>query len=141
SPPSASRRGEGRMRLFNEDRLQGLAAEHRERYVKAEPFSHTVLDDFLPPEVCDRLIAEFPKRDEIDWLRFDKHHSKKLATKGDDQFTDYTRAVLLAFNSAPCLRFLEALTGIAGLLPDPYFEGGGLHQIERGGFLKMHTDF
>jgi hypothetical protein len=28
-----------------------------------------------------------------------------------------------------------------GLIPDPYFGGGGLHQIEPGGFLKVHADF
>ena len=45
------------------------------------------------------------------------------------------------FSSAACLKFLEGLTGITGLIPDPYFEGGGLHQIEPGGYLKVHADF
>lgn len=44
-------------------------------------------------------------------------------------------------NSPPVLRFLEELTGIPALVPDPYYLGGGLHQIERGGFLKIHADF
>ena len=39
------------------------------------------------------------------------------------------------------LGFLEALTGIDGLIPDPYFGGGALHQIPAGGFLKVHADF
>jgi Rps23 Pro-64 3,4-dihydroxylase Tpa1-like proline 4-hydroxylase len=39
------------------------------------------------------------------------------------------------------LLWLEALTGIEGLIPAPYFGGGGLHQIEPGGFLKIHADF
>ena len=129
------------MRLFDEDRLQSLAARHREEYATASPFPHVVIDDFLTTDICDRLLAEFPRREDIDWLKFERHHSKKLATKGDRQFGDYTRQVLLEFNTALCLRFLEALTGIEGLLPDPHYEGGGLHQIERGGFLKVHTDF
>ncbi len=33
------------------------------------------------------------------------------------------------------------MTGIEGLIADPHFEGGGLHQIERGGHLKVHADF
>jgi len=33
------------------------------------------------------------------------------------------------------------LTGIDALVPDPHFEGGGLHQIEPGGHLKVHADF
>ena len=39
------------------------------------------------------------------------------------------------------LLFLERLTGIEGLIPDPYFVGGGLHQIESGGKLDIHVDF
>lgn len=39
------------------------------------------------------------------------------------------------------LDFLERLTGISGLIPDPYFTGGGVHQIERGGHLGVHADF
>jgi Rps23 Pro-64 3,4-dihydroxylase Tpa1-like proline 4-hydroxylase len=39
------------------------------------------------------------------------------------------------------LGFLETLTGIDGLVPDPYFGGGALHQIVPGGFLKVHADF
>ena len=39
------------------------------------------------------------------------------------------------------LQFLEKLTGIAELIPDAYFTGGGLHQIERGGKLEVHADF
>jgi len=33
------------------------------------------------------------------------------------------------------------VTGIENLIPDPTFEGGGLHQIPRGGKLAMHADF
>ena len=45
------------------------------------------------------------------------------------------------FNSGPFLQFLEHLTGIDGLIPDPYFSGGGLHETDRGGRLGVHTDF
>ena len=37
--------------------------------------------------------------------------------------------------------FLERLTGIDALIPDPHYFGGGLHQIRPGGFLKVHADF
>ena len=49
--------------------------------------------------------------------------------------------MLYQFNSAPFLRFLERLTGIDQLIPDPYFIGGGLHQIVPGGKLGIHADF
>src|SRR5580698_3047972 len=35
----------------------------------------------------------------------------------------------------------ETLTGISSVLPDPYYTGGGLHQIRPGGLLEVHADF
>jgi hypothetical protein len=129
------------MSLFHDERYRQRAEQYRDSYMAAEPFPHVVIDDFLPVEVCEQVLAEFPNRHAIDWLKFDKDHSKKLATKGAGQFGAATRDLLLQFTGPACLQFLETLTGITGLIPDPYFEGGGLHQIERGGYLKIHTDF
>lgn len=39
------------------------------------------------------------------------------------------------------MKFLEGLTGIEGLIPDPYFVGGGFHETENGGHLNIHADF
>jgi Rps23 Pro-64 3,4-dihydroxylase Tpa1-like proline 4-hydroxylase len=36
---------------------------------------------------------------------------------------------------------LERLTGEKDLITVPGFPGGGVHSIQRGGFLGMHTDF
>lgn len=33
------------------------------------------------------------------------------------------------------------MTGITGLIPDPYYDGGGLHLTRRGGHLGVHADF
>src|SRR5262249_8242045 len=96
---------------------------------------------FLPTEVAERVLAEFPPPRQAAWQRTGSFDQQKLAAQREDQFGDFIRDVLRACNAVGCLRFLEELTGIAGLLGDPYFEGGGLHQIERGGFLKVHADF
>jgi hypothetical protein len=52
-----------------------------------------------------------------------------------------TRNFLYQLNSSTFITFLEELTGIEGIIPDPHFAGGGLHQIETGGYLKVHVDF
>ncbi|MBV9123056.1 MAG: 2OG-Fe(II) oxygenase [Planctomycetes bacterium] len=132
----------GARQLFQEEeRYHELAREHRPAYEAALPFPHVVLDDFLPVEVCEGLLEEFPEPSRIDWMRVERHHSKKLATRGDGQFGKHTRFVMQQLNGAAFLEFLETLTGITGLIPDPYFEGGGLHQIQDGGYLKVHADF
>ncbi len=44
-------------------------------------------------------------------------------------------------NSAPFIAFLEQLTGITSLIPDPHFAGGGVHETLRDGLLMIHADF
>ena len=51
------------------------------------------------------------------------------------------QAVLRELNSKAVCQYLEALTGISDLVTDDELEGGGLHQITPGGFLKVHADF
>jgi Rps23 Pro-64 3,4-dihydroxylase Tpa1-like proline 4-hydroxylase len=128
------------MNFFDEDRSQSLAKALRGQYTVAAPFPHIVIDSFLPEAVCEAILREFPGPNEIPWRRFEKHYSKKLAAHGDTQLGEHIKDALRQLNSATCLQFLETLTGIGGLIPDVHFEGGGIHQIERGGFLKVHLD-
>ena len=86
-------------------------------------------------------FLEIPKPGEINWIEFDDARGKKLAPKVETQFGGATRALLFQLNSSAFIDFLETLTGICVLIPDPHFWGGGVHQIVRGGFLKAHTDF
>jgi hypothetical protein len=117
---------------------QGL----RDGYASASPFPHVVLDDLFPDEVLERVVFDFPQPDDPAWGRFDNPNEKKLGNYR--RLLDTSAAIqgfLTALNSAEMLEFLETLTGIDGLIPDPYFGGGALHQIVRGGFLKVHADF
>lgn len=40
------------------------------------------------------------------------------------------------------MKYLDKLTGFdEKLISDPYFNGGGYHEIKRSGLLKVHADF
>ncbi|KAM3097035.1 2OG-Fe(II) oxygenase [Phormidesmis sp. 146-35] len=121
--------------------LESLVLRYRDIYAQANPFPHVVIDDFLPTSVLNDVLNEFPKVSSIEWKKFDNTAEKKLASTHERQMGDMTRFLLYQLNSSTFLNFLEQLTGIEGLIPDPHFVGGGLHQIERGGYLKMHVDF
>jgi Rps23 Pro-64 3,4-dihydroxylase Tpa1-like proline 4-hydroxylase len=110
-------------------------------YATAKPFSHVVLDDFFDPSLLERVLAEFPKPGAIKWQRFDNAKEIKLASAAEAAFGPTTRLLLYHLNSITFLDFVSAVTGIPHLIPDPYFEGGGLHQIVRGGKLGVHVDF
>ena len=113
----------------------------RERYVSAQPFPHIVLDGLFEDATLEALLAEFPRPEEIEWAAFDNPTEKKLGYRYTSPLKRNLRDFLYEMNSPPVLRFLEELTGIEGLIPDPYFGGAGPHQILPGGFLKIHADF
>jgi hypothetical protein len=123
------------------ERLREVLPAARAAYASADPFPHVVIDGFLRPEVARRLETEFPKPDHRIW----KHHlhlnSHKFACNRLDAMPPLFQAVLRELNGRGVVEFLEALTGIGDLLPDVELEGGGLHQIVPGGFLKVHADF
>ena len=118
------------------------AAPLRERYTAAQPFPHVALDGLFDDADLEAVLAGFPSRQEMQWMEFDNPLEKKLGFSHErSRLSKTVRDFLNDMNSFEMLAWLEALTGIDGLIPDPYFGGGGLHQIEPGGFLKVHADF
>ena len=129
------------MFVLNPEKLTPLAVRLASQYATAEPFPHVVIDDFLPADVLRNVADSFPGAEEIDWHRSANPRQQKLAAEDETQISEPARWLLYQLNSATFMKFLETLTGIDGLIPDPHFAGGGLHQIERGGYLKIHADF
>jgi Rps23 Pro-64 3,4-dihydroxylase Tpa1-like proline 4-hydroxylase len=127
--------------IFDRKGLDAIARAHRDRYASNQPFPHVVIDDVLPRAVAEGIVERFPEPRSLPWRRYDNESEVKLEFQDETRLDEYLRETLYQFNSALFLEFLETLTNIRGLIPDPYFEGGGLHQIERGGFLNIHADF
>ena len=121
--------------------LESLANKYQPEYSQAKPFPHIIIDDFLPQPILNRVLKEFPDPEKIDWKTFDNSAEKKLASTSELQMGENTRLLLQQLNSSTFINFLEQLTGIKGIIPDPHYLGGGLHQIEKGGYLKIHVDF
>jgi Rps23 Pro-64 3,4-dihydroxylase Tpa1-like proline 4-hydroxylase len=122
-------------------RLLGLARENAGRYAAARPFPHIYFDDFLPVGAAEAALRDFPEPRQAKWSKFDSPYEKKLAFDAVERLPTGVRDVLYFMNSRPMLEFLEVLTGIHGVVPDPYYLGGGLHQIKPGGKLAVHADF
>lgn len=118
------------------------AASLRAKYASAAPFPHIVLDGLFDADLLESILRDFPDPRSMQWMQFDNPQEKKLGYSHERSALSKTvRDFLNDLNSFEMLLWLEALTGIEGLIPDPYFGGGGLHQIEPGGFLKVHADF
>ena len=122
------------------ERLEAIAEKEADLYKAALPFSHGVYDDVFDPIILDKVIDEFEEGEKT-WRQFESKYEKKLQMNRDLSLQPVTRSLIHNLNSEPFLNFLEKLTGISGLIPDPYLQGGGLHKIPRGGKLGVHVDF
>jgi hypothetical protein len=111
-------------------------------YSSADPFPHIVIDNFLPQSAIDTLVDEFPDPRNSTWNeRIKDAYQVKLASYNVDSAPPNIRDVFYQLNSATALQALENLTGEGPLISDPYFNGGGMQQIDRGGHLAVHADF
>jgi hypothetical protein len=130
---------------FDLQHMRQLARQYQHSYKAAQPFPHVVIDNFLPAEVAQKLLAHFPAVDSPAFVnRSAKNQPGKFGTvKGENiaRTAPYIQHVLAMMNSYVMIQFLMELSGIPKLLPDPHYSGGGLHQIVGGGSLDVHADF
>lgn len=127
---------------LSEEEAAGLGLLLQPDYARAEPFPHIVLDDFLPTGLPERILVNFPVEaqdtDRVFNINYAGHYKRQIAPESCNGFV---RELFHFLNSRPMLAFLEQLSGIEALLPDPYFEGGGFHETSTGGRLGVHADF
>jgi 2OG-Fe(II) oxygenase superfamily len=128
--------------FFEPSVLLPVAASNSKAFAEAVPFQHAVLDGLLPADLLHEILNEVPDPKDESWTPFENTKShKKFAIAEDWLLGPNTRHLMSQLNSAAFIEFLEKLTGVQGLIPDPHHLGGGLQQIGSGGFLKIHTDF
>lgn len=129
--------------MMHREKIKELHSSYRE----ALPFKHVVIDDFLPAMHVEFLASHFPPPEHPVWLEWKLRLPNQYGKQGvgdSEKFSLLDPAFRLAlneFNASPFLSFVEGVTGIEKLIPDPYFTGGGIHQILEGGILYIHTDF
>jgi hypothetical protein len=111
-------------------------------YCFAEPFPHIVIDHFLPSPLIEEIYSLFPTEKLADDKFYESDygglHKRQVLPESCES---RIRNIFHFFNSAPILQFLEGLTTIESLIGDPYFNGGGFHEIFTGGKLGVHADF
>lgn len=125
---------------FDEAACRAAGTECAERYQNADPFPHIVLDDFIDVALLRQVLSGFPdSRGKFHFMRDQErlkyqYHPQECAGLA-------VRNLFAELNSQAFLTFLSEMTGIQGLIADPYFNGAGLHETKRGGHLSIHADF
>ena len=125
---------------FDREQCASVGASLGEAYRSAHPFPSIAMDDFLDADILRQILREFPSRDGVRF--FNRAQERFKYQFGPDHFSGPTiRNLMAELNSDAFVQFLSEMTGISGLIPDPYFVGGGLHETLPGGHLSIHADF
>jgi hypothetical protein len=106
----------------------------------AKPFKHVVIDGLLDPDFCRSLAAEFPPYDTA-LFRNENGDLGKAEHADISKLGASYRKLDELFRSPEFLRFAGAVTGIPGLLHDPDYVGGGVHENLEDMELDPHVDF
>jgi len=143
--PSAAP-GEGDLPTIFADGMDFAARQDEQAaaYRSADPFPHIVVDGVFRPEFLRSVLAEVPSPlTSRDLFNKDVAHlqENKFAWRDVPRLGQQSLRFINYLYSKPFLEYLTTVTGIEGLVPDPYLWGAGFHQILRGGKLAVHADF
>lgn len=126
--------------LVPTDTAKAAGSEFSERYQAATPYNYISIDNFLPEEILGNVLqdlTQLPKSEES----YTRAQENLKSSYVPERLPTYTKNLFYALNARPFLQFLEEMTGIDGLIPDPYFIGAGVHKTLNGGHLDIHADF
>lgn len=126
-------------RVLEWTNLMEIAAARAVDYRRARPFPHVQLDGLFAEELLEQAIAELPTV--ARWAKYDTANERKVVCSDAGAFGPTAETLVYALNSAPFVRFLERITGIPGLIPDPHLHAAGYMKVSPGGFLGLHYDF
>jgi Rps23 Pro-64 3,4-dihydroxylase Tpa1-like proline 4-hydroxylase len=130
--------------FFNENILSKLETEEfRKTYQVNSPFPHIVVDNLFNNLYLDKILSTWPNTDDPN---FESHNdgtyvrNKKGSTYKSRQ-SKYIQRLIDELGRPQFLLKLERMTGIGGLISDPYQFGGGVHETSIGGKLAVHVDY
>lgn len=123
--------------------LNSYVEKNKIQYLKSKPFAHIVIKNFFNNSFLSKVLKEFPNLSRIKTsTNYNNLNEVKFANNKKKNFKKNTKILFKYLNSLEFTKFLQSLTSIKEkILPDPYLSGGGLHEIKKGGILKVHTDF
>jgi hypothetical protein len=123
-------------KLILPDTFENLRAS----YQNARPFPHLIIDNLFEADLLDGILAEMPTTSDKYFFHHDDEHQNKLGLKSPVSLGKKGFEFVSFLHSAAFLYLVSEITGIWGLLPDPYLQGGGYHVVPRGGRFDVHAD-
>ena len=123
--------------------LKEFSELKKKQYLLSEPFPNIILDNFFNEDYLKEVLEEFPNLENLeDSSKYINKNEIKFANNNFDVFPKSIKNFISFLNSEVFINFIQNITSIKEpLKSDTDLSGGGLHEIKKGGVLKIHTDF
>jgi Rps23 Pro-64 3,4-dihydroxylase Tpa1-like proline 4-hydroxylase len=111
-------------------------------YGEALPYPHLVIDDFFDPEILAQISLEVGEQKvNFNKVFSDAFQRNKTISTGD-AVPPLISVIASKFAASGMLRYLEQVTGLRRLIPDPHYNAdyGYYHIVGAGGILGSHVD-
>lgn len=106
----------------------------------AKPYKHIVIDNFLKPEIAEKLWQKFPDY-ELFNKKYDGMNEKKAEGSNFEDFDISFSELRNEVMSKEFCAYISAITGVENTFVTNDAMGSGLHQGKTGSFLDIHIDF
>lgn len=112
-----------------------------------DPYPVWIIDDFLPENLANKVLENWPKENE----GWNSGHSvingkKNILEQGMKALSSLTfmpefyKEFIKDLNSEKNMKLYEEITGIKDLIFDKHFRWSGLREMEPGGYQLIHSD-
>jgi hypothetical protein len=128
--------------IFNYSKFNTQVESIKNSYLKRKPYPFAYFDGLFNNQILNEINQE------IDLSDFKKDtrsiNDEEIKTRSDfkdnESLPPTIRKVFEIFNGGCFLSIVSNLTGINGLISDPYYDGGGVNIIKNQGTLAVHVD-
>jgi hypothetical protein len=104
------------------------------------PVPYTIIDNFLSEEIYNEILKDIDRIAQNNFTTFENSNSRRLECR--DFKTSYLIKTLSnCFQSSKFIYWIEQISGINKLIPDPHLRGAGFARVLSGEKLGLHTDF
>jgi hypothetical protein len=128
--------------IFNYDKFSMNIEKDRIEYQQKKPYPYAIYDNLFDEKIIEEINKEINNANFKKEIR--KIESIEIKIRSDfednESLPKECRRIFEVINGGKFLKVLTRLTGVEGLISDPYYDGGGINIIENKGTLAVHVD-
>jgi len=128
------------MDIIKDIRRRHDAGRLHDEYSTEMPVPHVYLNDFLSKDLAAAMYKEACTADDSLWTTFDRKGSHMKECKVLEHLPVASQFVN-EMHSSLGLEWISTLTGMDGIMGDPYLVGAGYSKSYNGDSLQVHSDF